>query len=216
MPTDYPPDVRAALMEAMSDPFRVRVYSVIVERPGATVAQVAARIGEPARRVRHQIERLIAAGLLVADGQSARRNTRERHYRALVKPTIVEQGSDGWTDDERRTVALSILRYIVADIGGAMRRETFGTHPEHAEVRIPGEVDEAGWQELAQITLRAVREIEGAMLRSAARLRAEGRSGFEVISALLLFEAPSWGPDDGDREGPRPSLWLDGDPPAGA
>jgi len=195
----------------MTDPLRIRVYSSIYERPGATVAQVAARTGEPTRRVRHQIERLVATGLVVAEGESARRNTRERHYRALVQAIIVDVDGDDWTEEERRRLFLAVLRYIVADISRAMREESFGTRPEHTEVRVSGEVDEAGWQALARIMARATKEIEEEMLASAARLRTERGRGFEVISSLLLFEAPSWGPDDGDRQGPRPSMWLDED-----
>jgi DNA-binding transcriptional ArsR family regulator len=203
-------DLREAVVGALEDQLRAHVLLAIVDRPGATIGQVATRIGEPPRRVRHQVERLLEAGLVVADAaETTRRNARERHYLGVVLPMIEEEGLD-WTDDQRRNIALSIVRVIMADLDGAVGGQTFGTRAGHSVIRVPGEVDGRGWDELEASMVLSTREIEGTMARSAARLEEEGVAGREVISALLLFESPPWDPGKSDHPGPRPSQWHAG------
>jgi predicted transcriptional regulator len=67
-------------MEALADPFRIQVYIAIYERPGVTIPQVAGRLGHPARRVRLQVERLIAVGLIVVETETRKRNMQARHH----------------------------------------------------------------------------------------------------------------------------------------
>jgi DNA-binding MarR family transcriptional regulator len=201
--------LRGALIEALEDQLRAHVLLAVVDRPGATIGQIAARIGEAPRRVRHQVERLVEAGLIVIDAETTRRNARERHYRGVALPRIEEEGPD-WTDDQRREIALSVVKVIMADLDDAVRGQTFGTRAGHSIIRIPGEVDDRGWKELAAIMVSTTESLEGTMVRSAERLKEEGAAGREVISALLLFESPPWDRGEGDRSGPRPSQWGKG------
>jgi DNA-binding transcriptional ArsR family regulator len=202
------PDLRDALFESLGDQLRARVLIAVAEKPGATIGQIATRIGESPRRVRHQIDRLVELGLIVIDAETLRRNARERHYRAIALPRIVQEVGSGWADEHWRRIAFSIVRTIMADLDGAFRGETLGARSGYAVVRIPGEVDERGWDELAATMVRTTEEIEATMVRSAVRLEDAGRSGIEVISALLLFEAMPWGQDEADRRGPRPTHWT--------
>jgi DNA-binding transcriptional ArsR family regulator len=206
-------ELRRALVEAMSDPFRAQVYGVVVDRPGATIAQISERIGQSSRRVRHQMDRLLRAGLVAVDTETPRRNARERHYRALVSPRVVDQPGDSWTDDQRRRMAASVTRLLVEDIARASQHRTFGIHEGHAEVRFSGAVDETGWAELAEVMVRTTSEIEAIMTRSAGRLQDTGLGGIEVILGLLLFETLPWGLGEGESSGPRPSRWLESGPP---
>lgn len=203
---------RKALVEALGNPLRAQIYITVADRPGATIAQVATRIRESPRRVRHQMDRLRLAGLVSVDSESARRNARERHYRAILPPEVREQADDSWTDDDRRRLAVSVAKMMVSDIVRASQNRTFGIHAGHAEVRIPGEVDPSGWDEISKIMVKSTEEIERAMERSALRLRAAGDSGVEMIAGLLFFEAPSWGASPDDPPGPRPTIWLDPEP----
>lgn len=204
------PDLRDALVETLGDQFRARVLIAVAERPGVTIGQIATRIGESPRRVRHQVERLVELELTVVDTETPRRNTRERHYRAIALPVIVEEVGSGWTDELRRKIALSIVRTIMADLDGAVDAETLGLRSGNALVRIPGEVDERGWEELAATMVRATEAIEATMIEGAARLEDAGHPGIEVISALLLFEGLPWEQKEGKRGGPRPTHWTAG------
>jgi hypothetical protein len=159
--------------------------------------------------VRHQVEHLVAASLIVVDAVTPRRNARERHYRAAVLPNVVGDVDETWTAEQHRQIALSIVRLITADIGAAVRHRTFGRHAGHVVVRIPGEVDERGREELEVITVETTEEIERTMVRSFARLQAGGEPGTEVLSLVLYFAGAFWG-DEETRAGPRPTIWLSG------
>jgi DNA-binding transcriptional ArsR family regulator len=202
------PQSREGLIGSFGDPFRTQVYVTINERPGATVAQVARRLDQPAPRVRRQIDRLLGDGLLVVDNETSHRNARERHYRALVTPTIKTDDGADWSDEFHRNLAYSLTKMIVSDISRALRNRTFGTRYGHCEIRIPGEVDERGWTEIGQINDEVMREMEATMIAAARRLEEAGESGIEVISSILLFEAPAWDDSADARSGPRPSLWA--------
>jgi DNA-binding transcriptional ArsR family regulator len=205
--SELPSDLRDALVETLSDPFRARVYVTVTERPGATIAQIAARTGETPRRIRHQIEHLLEVGLVTLDSKTPRRNAREHHYRAVALAKIQNELDSSWDDDQRRRVALSITRMITGDIGQALRGGILGTSDGHAEVRVSAEVDAQGWQELADIMERVTGEIEEVVISSAARLEESGLGGTEVVAALLLFQTPAWERSADDPPGPRSSQW---------
>jgi DNA-binding transcriptional ArsR family regulator len=196
---------REAMAEALHDPLRTQIYISIAERPGATIAQLAHRVDEPERRVRHQIERLIELGLVEVDSETRRRNTRERHYRVLVSPTVEYYGD--WGEDDRRKVSLSMARQLVFDLSRASRDARFGTLEGHTAIRIPGEVDREGWEALAQIMRGALEEAEEVMFESAARLEAAGVAGIEAMGVMLLFEGRPWTAPGEEPDGPRPSTW---------
>jgi DNA-binding transcriptional ArsR family regulator len=198
------PELRGAMLDVLNNQLRTRVYSTVFERSGVTIKQISERIGEPPRRVRHQIELLLKSGLVEIDAETPRGNRRERHYTARWIPTIHEDNWDDFTDEQRRKIATSVLRIIISDVGLAVKNGTFGTGTGHAEVRIPGEVDRRGWEELARVMVSTTTEIEEIMVASAERLRSSDEEGIEAISALLLFETAPWEPTaDGDPPPPR-------------
>jgi DNA-binding transcriptional ArsR family regulator len=200
--------LREAIAEALGDPLRTQIYLSVAERPGATIAQIANRVDEPERRVRHQVQRLVELGLVEVDSETKRRNTRERHYRALVRP-VVEHFGD-WSDDGRRKASLSMARQVVFDLSRASRDSRFGTLDGHTAIRIPGEVDQEGWEALAQIMRRALDEAEEVMFESAARLETAGEAGIEAMGVMLLFEGRPWTAPGEEPDGPRPSHWSPG------
>lgn len=193
----------AALVDAMRRPLRFRVLCAVHEYPGVTVNQIARRIDTPPRQVRYQLERLIDAGLVAVDAETAKRNTRERHHVSLVRPEIDELESV----EESREVSISTLSLVTGDFARAVRSHTFGRLKGHTGLRFPGEVDERGWEELGEILREAAEQIEAVMADSVARLEASGESGVEAVAALLLFEVPPWDSPDDRPPGPRPSLW---------
>jgi DNA-binding MarR family transcriptional regulator len=203
-------DLRQALVDVFVSRFRARVFIAVAERPGVTIAQIATRIEEPTRRVRGQVDQLVGMGLIVVDGETRRRNTRERHYRAVVPPAIPEETGPDWTDEQRLKVAHSVVNVVMSDLDAAIRGLTFARRPDHTVVRVPGEVDARGWDELAATMARTLVALETAFVASYARLAEEGRQGTEVIATLLLFEGAPWERGPGERTGPRPTQWSIG------
>lgn len=200
--------LRDALVDALADGPRSRIFITVAERPGATIAQIADRIGESPRRVRHQLERLVEDGLIVVEAETRRRNARERHYRVLALPAVLADSGPGWTDEQRRKISRSVVGMVMADLDAAIAGRTFANRPGYAVVRIPGEVDERGWTELATTLATTMAAIEASMFAAHARLEEDGRTGTEVIAALVLFEGAPWERGLEDRDGPRPTHWV--------
>jgi DNA-binding transcriptional ArsR family regulator len=185
-----------ALAESMKHPLRSRVHAALSERPGATVNQLSRRLDVPARRIRHQIEWLVEAGLVRADSSTRRRNTRELGYRALHKPLLTEEDEAAMSPEDWRRLALSVLGLLVDDMRRAIDAKTLAAHPGHALVRVPGTVDQTGWDELARLSARNLEELEATIDASARRIREGNEPVVDVSAAFLLFEVPPWQPDD--------------------
>lgn len=208
-----PPEMRVALVEAMSTPRRLQVLMAVAERPGVTLKQIARRIGESPRSVCYQLERLLDAGLVAVDAETSKRNAREFHYRAIVQ-TIVEGEGEVWPEADGKKITMAILKLMLADLRRASSSETFGREG-HAVVRIPGELDDRGWQEVSRITLETTKRVEEVMKASVARLRANGEVGIEAMVHLMFFETPLWALEEVPNR-PTRTLWWLGDPPNGA
>jgi len=83
---------RKDLSAALRDPIRRRLLFLLGDRPqGVTIGQLARRLGEPPRRIRHYVEILMEAGQVVVEGERPRRNTIERTFRAGPVPLLWHQ-----------------------------------------------------------------------------------------------------------------------------
>jgi DNA-binding transcriptional ArsR family regulator len=186
------PDGLGRLAEAMGHPIQSRILFVIADRPGVTIRQVARRLDESERKVRHHLEALVEGGLVSVESEVRTRNTMERRYAVARRPHILAEDTAVLAALSQRKVSLEILKLILADARAAVAAGTFGTHEGHTEVRFWAEVDQEGWEELVAINQRAIDEMQAALARCAERLPGEDPASFPVTSALLLFEAPGW------------------------
>jgi DNA-binding transcriptional ArsR family regulator len=186
---------RGALAAAMAHPVRGRVLVAVAEKPRVSIRQIAARLDEPSRRVRHQLEVLQRVGLVDAVPRKNRRGGIEYLYAATTRLDLPGDEDGTVTAEQERAVALAVLRLVLADATAAVRAGTFGSHPGHGEVREWGEVDQAGWDELAAIHLRAYEEVRAAFAAARKRVKEGEGGGTPVTSAMFLFESSAWGTD---------------------
>lgn len=188
-------DLVSRLADAVADPLRARLFAAVAEKPGISIRQIAKRVAEPERKVRYHVEALHAAGLVEVQGLGRRRGAVERQYRVTAAYVIDGADAEGISVDQQRRISVEILKMIMADATLSVASGHFGAAPGHCEIRLRGEIDEEGWQELAEIHIRAMEEAQDAIDRSTKRRRVTGEEGFEVTSAALLFEAPIWKQD---------------------
>jgi predicted ArsR family transcriptional regulator len=73
-------DDRAVLVEALTHPVRSKVVIAPAERPDVTIRQIAERLREPPRRIRHHVDALVSAGVIEVSAETRRRNVIERRY----------------------------------------------------------------------------------------------------------------------------------------
>jgi DNA-binding transcriptional ArsR family regulator len=186
------PEGLGPLAEAMGHPVQSKILFVIADRPGVTIRQVARRLEEPERKVRHHLEALVEAGLVSVESAVRKRNTMVRRYSVVRRPHIRAEDTELLGEVSQRKISLEILKLILADARTAVAKENFGTHAGHTEVRFWAEVDQEGWEELVAIHQRALDEMQATLTSCAERLADDDRPAFPVTSALLLFEAPGW------------------------
>jgi DNA-binding transcriptional ArsR family regulator len=182
------------LLKALRNPMRRKILFVLSEKPdGATIRQLSTRLKEPSRRVRHYVEVLVTSGLVVVGGEGRSRGTIERTFRAPRLPLLFTgDGPDGFEPAEAKLLLLDILRLAFDSVTGAIGAGTFLERPGWCAVRNWREVDPQGWEELAEIHLKAAHEVIAVVDAAAERLAEGGGEVIPAISALLLFEALPW------------------------
>ncbi|HEY2480097.1 MAG TPA: helix-turn-helix domain-containing protein [Solirubrobacterales bacterium] len=190
-PTD--PAVRLdprAVAEAFAHPLRGKILVALSERPDITIGEVAERLGESPRRVRHHIEAILDQGLAEVTGEESRGGVIQRRYGT---GRLIVDGGDSLSDEKVVEVAKATARLLMEDIGVAARADTQGRRADDLEARMYGEVDDACLEELVDLHWRAYHDIFRAFEEGRERVRQSGRPGTEVVSALFFFEAPLWG-----------------------
>jgi len=177
----------------MGDPVRSKVLFAIADRSeGVSIRQVADRIREPRRKVRYHLGLLVEQGLVSVAGEKRRRGVVERYYRADRVPLITKEEFDSVDDSLTRKMSLQVLRAILADASAAASAGMFGARSGHTVIRIPGEVDTQGWEELRLSQTQEMERAKTIVARSEKRLKAKGEEPITAVSALLLFEVPPW------------------------
>jgi len=137
-----------AQLRALSDPLRQRLLEQFAE--GATVKQAAARLGEPATKLYHHVDQLLAAGLIRVVREEKRRSVIERTFavagrRFAVSPSAFAPGES--PGGERERIARAALEELLA--GAADRPGAFRLL--RTRVRLTGEGRERLEAELARL-----------------------------------------------------------------
>jgi DNA-binding transcriptional ArsR family regulator len=182
------------LLKFLRDPVRRRLLLLLADKPeGVSIRQLAQRVGEPTRRVRHFIGALVDAGLVVVEKERPRRGTIERTYRASKFPMFwIDEWPEDFQSAEIKIVLLDILRLIFDTVTAAIAAGRFFERRGWCVARTWREVDAQGWGELTEIYQRAAREVVETVERSEARLADSGETPIPAIAALLLLEALPW------------------------
>jgi hypothetical protein len=183
------------LADAMADPFRSRLLTAVTERPGVSVREIAEWLGETSRKVRYHMEALHSLGLVEVDGEVRRRGAIERQYRNTTANILYTEDERGLLPAQERRISVEVLKMVMGDATGSVAAGHFGAREGHCETRVRGEVDDQGWDELAELFARTTDAADQIIDRSVERRKQTGDRGVEVTAALLLFEAPIWNRD---------------------
>ncbi|HEX5592306.1 MAG TPA: helix-turn-helix domain-containing protein [Solirubrobacterales bacterium] len=174
------------LVEAMTHRDRGRVLAVVAERDQITVGEIAVRLGEPQRKVRYHLGKLIEAGLVRVAGERGRRGAIERWYRATRLPYIHTEQSRRLSPEQMRRIALEVLKLTLADAKAAMEAGGFGIGGD-SQARVSMEVDSQGLDELHEIYRRALAEVMEVRSASRERIIASQEEPKRMVAALFLF-----------------------------
>ncbi len=102
---------REAQFKALSNPERVRILALLIERPG-TAKQVADWVGQTRGRVHYHVKELEKTGLVEIVARVERGGVVEKYYRAVARNFYVGRGIgeyEGLTSDVREMLSASML-----------------------------------------------------------------------------------------------------------
>jgi leucyl aminopeptidase (aminopeptidase T)/DNA-binding transcriptional ArsR family regulator len=130
---------REAQFKALSNPERVRILALLIERPG-TAKQVADWVGQTRGRVHYHIKELEKTGLVEIVARIERGGVVEKYYRAVARNFYVGRGIGeyaGLTGDVREMLSASMLgwrrREVLEvdqdEIANKVITECLGTRP---------------------------------------------------------------------------------------
>jgi DNA-binding transcriptional ArsR family regulator len=179
-----PPLVRVAAHR-----LRVQALAVFAER-AASPKELAAELGTPVGNISYHVRELEQLGLIELVEEKQRRGAVEHFYRAVARPMLT--GAD-WTrldSKEREELSTWVFQLILADAARAFDAGTFDSRDERHVSRCHLQLDDQGWEELAEIQNEALAATLALREESAARLAETGEKGSFVSAALTCFEMP--------------------------
>jgi DNA-binding transcriptional ArsR family regulator len=190
-----PRDRIDAIIRAMAHPLRARVYFCVSDsgENGIAVNSLATKLNEPRRRVRYHIDALAEQGLVGVSGERKRRGVVERSYYALHPPDLENDDLDLASKEQTERILLGILRTIVEDVsvaaksGQLFQNSGLLARPDLVIARIPAELDEQGWAEVAEIHSQTIDVVQQAVARCRDRLEKSGEQSISAVSGLLFF-----------------------------
>lgn len=182
--------MKRALVKAMSHPSRARLLNEITDRPGHSAQELAGRLGQPVRTIRHQLSELRKAGLIEPVEKKTRRGVLELFYRTIVPPLIEEDQFAELSPAEKLRTTTEILKHSYEAASLALASGTFDARVDRGLVNVQAEVDSQGWQEIVDAHARAFEAVERVKAESAVRLRSSEEEPIRVASTLMWFELP--------------------------
>ncbi|MBS1886647.1 MAG: helix-turn-helix transcriptional regulator, partial [Actinobacteria bacterium] len=190
------------LVRALAHPTRVMILEALQGRT-ASPTELARRFGESLGVISYHATALLEVECLEQVRTRPKRGTIEHFYTARPRSFIGHQDWRRAPRSVRGGVTDAALRTFVEKVGEAIDADTIDSREDTTLNWMPMTVDERGWQEVAEILDRALRELMEAA--AAARARLGEADGIPIVTGLAAFEAA---PPDTDTDPSAP-----GDPP---
>lgn len=181
---------KRGLVKAMSHPSRAKLLYVITDRPGQSAQELAERIQQPVRTVRHHLSELRKAGLIETVERKTRRGVVELFYRTAVPPVIDNDEFADLSSVEKLRTSTEALKHSYSNASLALAAGTMDARVDRGLVNVQAEVDAQGWREIVAAHRRAYEEVERVKAESAERLRSSDEEPIRVASTLMWFELP--------------------------
>lgn len=181
--------METTLAAIVAHPTRARSFLILAERT-ASPAEIAKEIGKDVGHVGYHVRKLQQLDLIELVDEKPVRGAVEHFYRAIERPVVTEEEFAGQSMDEREVFTRAILQLHVADVARAMDEHTFDARANRVIVRIPMLVDEAGFQELAEIHTEMYERVLDVQAKSAERMTGSQEEGIPTVSSSMFFETP--------------------------
>src|SRR5215212_10228313 len=158
------------IAKALSHPMRARILVILNERV-ASPNEISEMIDERLPNVSYHVRALLDLGCIELVSTAQRRGAIEHYYRAVVRPFFSDRDWKKLPQSGRQAVSDVALQMIWEDVSDAIKQGKFDARPDRHLSRSAVELDEAGWKELTDLLLSALREAEKIEARSAERIK---------------------------------------------
>lgn len=182
--------MEATLASIVAHPTRARAFTILGERTASPV-EIAQEIGKDVGHVGYHVRKLLQMDLVELVDERPVRGAVEHFYRATARAYVSVDEFADQTVEEREVFTRHTLQFHVADIARALDAHTFDERPNRALLRTPMVVDDAGFQELADLHDEMYERTLEIQTKSAERLVGEDdAASISTMSATMFFELP--------------------------
>jgi DNA-binding transcriptional ArsR family regulator len=180
--------IESTLGAVVAHPIRVQVLTILTERV-ASPKQLADELGVPIGHTSYHTRVLRELELIEVVREGQVRGAVQHFYRAVVRPKFTDAEWTALSIDERRPTSTYLLQLALADAAAALEAGTLDARPDRYLTRMPGLVDQEGWDELNELhgsLLDRTLQIQAA---SAERMaRNPGGAQIPITSVGMFFE----------------------------
>jgi DNA-binding transcriptional ArsR family regulator len=182
---------RRIIENYLDDPDGLAITATLSE--GArSAAELAEMTGLPPARIRRYLRQLREEGLVESVRSEARRGAVEHFHFAAGGLMIDEEDLADLSLAQRRKINGFLLKLALTEATRALVTHPLDRNLERVDgtlARIPMQIDEAGWEELAKLHDEFWKRVMETHERIAARLEEEGEQGFRASSVIMLYES---------------------------
>jgi hypothetical protein len=148
---------------------------------------MALALRKPISDVSYHTSVLVAAKAIEEVDSRPVRGAVEHFYRATQRNEVTDEEYAAMSPESRQDFDLGALQFAVAEAGAALDAGTMTARADHCIARIPGEVDEEGWERLNAIYKRTYEEVFAVIEQSANRFADDPTTKRIAVSNLLTF-----------------------------
>lgn len=181
--------IEATLAAIVAHPTRARCFSILAERTASPV-EIAQEIGKDVGHVGYHVRKLQELNLIELVDERPVRGAVEHFYRAIVRPSVVEEAFAEQPQEKREIFTRHILQLHVTDIARAMDEHKFDERPNRWLVRLPMVVDDEGFEELAALHAEMYERTLDIQASSNERRAGTDDEGISTMSTTMFFETP--------------------------
>jgi DNA-binding transcriptional ArsR family regulator len=180
---------QAELLRALSHPTRVKILSVVAERP-ASPTEMYEEIGETLGNTSYHARVLCEYGLIEVVEEQQVRGAVEHFYRAVERPLFDEECWAALDPAVKRAISGYGIETIMRDASTALKSGTFDKRDERHLSRTPMLLDAEGFRNVAKILNDALDAILVEQAASAERRNNSDEPGVPTIAVMASFELP--------------------------
>ena len=172
--------------KALAHPLRHRIQIVLDTRE-ASPTELSEVLDEDFYNVCYHVGKLKEAECIQLVDTDKRRGGTQHFYRAIVRPILDTVDAEDLPRLLREDGSAAVVPLIFKDLNESIEAGAFDSRPARSLLRMGMIVDEEGFEETGEAAMAFLDALSDIQSRSANRLSAQGREGFNIATATLVF-----------------------------